>query len=200
MPITNNYTSHLSDLSPNPISTSEDDESSPKQEIAKMGESHKLINPTLGVIPSTEHYISLRDTITELSATHYHVAQSLMVPFKEELQSLLDTGIIKRSTSPITSSTFANRKKNGKLRILIDYRKLKARIMVDNHPFPWMEDILLKLRNAKIFSTLNLNPGYYQIRLAENSIPATSFVVPQGQFEFFGCPSDLQVPHIHFNE
>lgn len=115
---------------------------------------------------------------------------------KEKLQvllnNLLEDGTIRESTSPYASPIVLCRKKDGNLRLCIDYRELNKIIIKDNFPTPIIDDYLDRLREKKIYSTLDLKNGFHHnIRMAESSIKYTAFVTPMGQFEYLKMPFGL---------
>ena len=71
---------------------------------------------------------------------------------------------------------------------MVDCRKLNARTLCDNFPFPTIEDCLNELGKAQVFSTIDLRSGYYQIEVAKADRYKTSFVLPFGQYEFVRIP------------
>lgn len=73
----------------------------------------------------------------------------------------------------------------------IDYRKLNNLTIKDRFPLPRIDDQLDKLHGSKFFTTLDLTSGYYQIPVSENSKHLTSFVTPDGQYEFNKMPFGL---------
>ena len=75
--------------------------------------------------------------------------------------------------------------------MVVDYRALNDKTKKLAYPFPSLRDQFLDLKGATIFTQLDLDRGYYQIPLSLNSIPLTSFVVPDGQFEFLRLPFGL---------
>ena len=110
---------------------------------------------------------------------------------KQLLQEMLEKGIIRRSCSPYASPVVPVRKKDGTMRICIDYRQLNARTERDSFPLPRIEETLEALGGAKYFSSLDLANGYFQIAMDEKSISKTAFRVPWGLFEFLRMPQGL---------
>ncbi|GFX55841.1 retrovirus-related Pol polyprotein from transposon 297 [Trichonephila clavipes] len=94
------------------------------------------------------------------------------------------------------SQAVAVRKKDGKSRVCIDYRRLNRKLIKDNYPLPLIDYILDCLQNAKIFTTLDLKNGFFHVAVNERSRNFTSFVTHNSQYQFrrmlFGlstCPS-----------
>ena len=114
------------------------------------------------------------------------------------VQEMLDSGVIRPSTSPWASPIVLVRKKDGSIRPCVDFRPLNQLTVPDRFPIPHMDDLRDKLSSARVFTTLDLAKGYWQVPLAEDSMPLTSFVVPQGQFEFTRLPFGLRNAPSHF--
>lgn len=114
---------------------------------------------------------------------------------KQEVQKPLDELLqgdrIRPSDSPYASPIVLVRKKNGQLRMCVDYRALNKLTVRDRFPLPIIEDCLEYLSNKTYYSTLDLKDGFHQVPMHEESIPLTSFVTPMGQFEYTVMPFGL---------
>ena len=106
----------------------------------------------------------------------------------EEVKKMEEEGIIRPSKAPWASPTVLVRKKDGTVRFCIDYRKLNAITVKDAYPTPNIEDLLRMGARAKYFSSLDAISGYWQIPMAEESIPKTAFVSRKGLYEFLVMP------------
>lgn len=73
----------------------------------------------------------------------------------------------------------------------VDYRKLNKKIVRDRYPLPLIEDQLDLLQGAKVFSTIDLQNGFFHVAVEPDSRKYTSFVVPDGQYEFLRVPFGL---------
>jgi len=109
------------------------------------------------------------------------------------INDLSERGIVRESSSEYTSPIVLTRKKNGEIRMCIDYRSLNKIIVRDNYPLPLIEDQLDELRGKKYFSALDLKDGFYHVAMAPESIKYTSFITPIGQFEFTRMPFGLKI-------
>lgn len=107
------------------------------------------------------------------------------------LDDLLKKGIISMSDSPYASPIVLVRKKNGQLRMCVDYRALNKITVRDRFPLPVIEDCLEYLGNKKYYTTLDLKNGFHQVPMHEDSKPLTAFVTPMGQFEYNFMPFGL---------
>lgn len=108
------------------------------------------------------------------------------------LDELLEKGYIRDSNSEFASPIVLTEKKNGKLRLCVDYRVLNKITARDNYPMPLVEDQLAIVGNKKYFSLLDLKDGFHHVRVAEESIKYTSFVTPLGQYEWLRMPFGLR--------
>ena len=83
-------------------------------------------------------------------------------------------------------------KKDGTLRFCIDFRKLNDATVKDAHPLPRIDNTLEALKGAKIFSTLDLKSGYWQVPIKEEHKSKTAFRTSSGQlYEFNRLPFGL---------
>ena len=109
----------------------------------------------------------------------------------EIIQEQIKTGVIRESTSPWASPMVYVMKKDGSIRPCVDYRKLNDSTLKDAYPLPRIDDCLDNFGNAKFFSTLDLQSGYWQISVAEEDKPKTAFVTRSGLYEYNTMPFGL---------
>jgi hypothetical protein len=110
---------------------------------------------------------------------------------KAAIDQLLAQNVIQKSSSPWASPLVLVRKKNGKIRPCVDYRKLNIVTCKDAYPLPRIQDCLDAMAGATIFSTLDMTSGYYQVPVRTSDIPKTAFVTRQGLWEFKAMPFGL---------
>jgi len=110
---------------------------------------------------------------------------------EKELQEMLAQGIIEPCTSEWAAPIVLVKKKNGSLRLCVDYRKLNSLSNIDAYPMPRIEELIDKLGKAKFISTLDLTRGYWQLPMASNSRDKTAFTTPFGLFRFNVMPFGL---------
>ena len=110
---------------------------------------------------------------------------------EEIIASQLEAGIIRESTSPWSSPLVYVRKRDGSTRQCVDYRKLNEVTKKDAYPLPRIEDCLDCLGGAKIFSTLDLQSGYWQIEIKDADRPKTAFSTRTGHYEYVTMPFGL---------
>lgn len=104
---------------------------------------------------------------------------------------MIKNRMIRTSDSKYSSPAFVTRKSNDKLRLLLDYRALNSITLKEEYPFPGIDETLRGLYGRTIFSNIDLNQGYYQIRLNEKLIPYTAFDLQFGRYEFLRIPFGL---------
>lgn len=107
------------------------------------------------------------------------------------LQSMLDGGIVKESSSPWAAPVVLVREKDGSWRFCVDYRKLNAVTHKDSFPLPRIEETLTILKQAAWYSTLDLVSGYWQVEVDPRNKEKTAFTTPMGLFEFERMPFGL---------
>jgi len=119
-----------------------------------------------------------------ISIPPYRMASAELRELKVQLKDLLDKGFIRPSTSPWGAPVLFVRKKDGSLRMCIDYRQLNKSTIKNKYPLPRIDDLFDQLQGAKYFSKIDLRSGYHQVRVKEKDIPKTAFRTRYGHFEF----------------
>ena len=110
------------------------------------------------------------------------------IALQRQLMELKKAGIIIESTSAWAAPVVLVEKKNGELRICIDYRKLNSITKKDSFPMPRIDETLDKLHGKQFFTTLDLASGYYQIELDDDAKEKTAFVVENNLYHFTRMP------------
>lgn len=110
---------------------------------------------------------------------------------RQVLTDMEERGIIRKSTSEYASPLVMVWKKDGGLRICVDFRWLNARTLKDAHPLPHQSDCLAALGGNCFFSTMDLTSGYYNIPMHEDDKKYTAFTTPLGLHEYNRMPQGL---------
>ena len=121
----------------------------------------------------------------------YRIPYAYREEVMKELQEMEESGIIEPSRSEWASPIVVARKKDGGIRLCVDYRKLSASTPMDAYPMPRTDELLDKLGNAKYITTLDLARGYWQVPMAEKDRPKTAFITPNGLYQFRVMPFGL---------
>ncbi|EGT47562.1 hypothetical protein CAEBREN_01908 [Caenorhabditis brenneri] len=110
---------------------------------------------------------------------------------RKMIQKMLAQGVIRESHSPWASPVVLVKKKDGSVRMCIDYRKVNKVVRYNAHPLPNIEATLQSLSGKKVFTTLDLLAGYWQIPLKEQSKEITAFAIGSELFEWNVLPFGL---------
>ncbi|CAN4090602.1 unnamed protein product [Withania somnifera] len=94
---------------------------------------------------------------------------------KVRLRDLLDKGFIRSSVSPWGAPVLFVKKKDGSMRMYIDYRRLNKVTVKNKYPLPRIDDLFDRLRGAAVFSKIDLRFGYHRLRIRTEDIPKTAF-------------------------
>ncbi|XP_022157022.1 uncharacterized protein LOC111023849 [Momordica charantia] len=139
-----------------------------------------------GLPPSREvdFCIELLPGTAPISKAPYRIAPAELKKLKLQLEELLDKGFIRPSVSPWGAPVLFVKKKDGSMRLCIDYRELNKVTVKNKYPLPRTDDLFYQLQGAKVFSKINLRSGYHQLRLKEVDISKTTFRTRYGHYEF----------------
>jgi len=138
-----------------------------------------------------EFIIDLLPGTGPIAKRPYRMATDELKELKEQLWELQEKGYIRPSSSPWGSPVLFVRKKDGSLRMCIDYRSLNEVTIKNKYPLPRIDDLFDQLQGAKYFSKIDLRSGYYQLKIKPSDVPKTAFVTRYGQYEFTVMPFGL---------
>ncbi len=138
----------------------------------------------MGRTSLVKHNIILTDPVPFKEA-YRRIPPQLYQEVKDHLQEMMDLGAIRKSCSPWSSPVVLVRKKDGRLRFCIDMRKLNSKTLKDSYYLPRIEQTLDHLLGSKIFTSLDLKCGYWQVEMVEECKPYTAFTC--GPLGFYEC-------------
>ena len=157
---------------------------SQKQELTQLvHEFQKIFTDMPGSTTLIKHHIHLTSE-DPIRMKPYAVPYSVHDTLKKKIQSMLDMGIIRESTSAYASPVVIVQKKDGFNRICIDYRKLNRITVLDPEPMTLAADIFQKISKDKYFTKIDSTKGYWQVPVAEEDVYKTAFVKQDGTYEF----------------
>ena len=110
---------------------------------------------------------------------------------RAEIRKMLDLKVIRPSNSPWSTQVVVVKKKDGTHRMAIDYRGLNRVTKFDASPIPRVDDSIAALQGKRYFSLADLNSGFWQLEVDEESIPKTAFSTGDAAYEFLTMPMGL---------
>eukprot|EP00745_Piridium_sociabile_P016607 TRINITY_DN2466_c0_g1_i7.p1 TRINITY_DN2466_c0_g1~~TRINITY_DN2466_c0_g1_i7.p1 ORF type:complete len:1403 (+),score=222.61 TRINITY_DN2466_c0_g1_i7:99-4307(+) len=121
----------------------------------------------------------------------YPLPYSQRETIRQEVKAMLAMGVIEPSVSPYCSPIVLVKKRDGKIRFCVDYRRLNKVVEFDAEPMPEIDYLFAKLGEKIIFSKIDLSKGYWQIPVTEEDRPKTAFSTPDGHFQWRVMPFGL---------
>ena len=131
-----------------------------------------------------EFAIDVVQGATPASITSYQMASMELKELKLQLQELLEKGFIRLSVSPWGAPVLFVKKKDGTLRLCVDYKKLNKMTMKNKYLLPRIDDLFNQLKGASVFSKIDLRSGYHQFRIKDADVHKTAFRTLCGHYEF----------------
>lgn len=156
-----------------------------KEQVRQMLREEALNDEDVGCVPDLQMEIKLTDNVPV-----QRMPRPLYKEVKEYLCDLIHRGWIEKSKSNYTSPMVCVRKKDGGLRLCIDYRQLNQKTIQDRQPLP-KKDVLDSLGGNSWFSVMDQGKAYHQGFMAEESKPLTAFVKPWGLYQWNRIPFGL---------
>jgi hypothetical protein len=131
-----------------------------------------------------EFAIDLIPGTVPIAKRPYRMAASELAELKKQLEEMQHIKFIRPSSSPWGAPVLFVKKKDGTMRMCVDYRALNEVTIKNKYPLPRIDDLFDQLKGVKYFSKIDLRSGYRQLKIKESDIPKTAFVTRYGQFEF----------------
>ncbi|KAL4013262.1 hypothetical protein IC575_025424 [Cucumis melo] len=179
-----------------PLKSSENSGETVPKEIMRVLEKYRDVMPdslpkSLPPRRMIDHEIELVPGAKPPVKNAYRMAPPELAELRKQLDELLNAGFIRPAKAPYGAPVLFQRKKDGSLRLCIDYRALNKLTSRNKYPLSIITDLFDRLHGVKYFSKLDLRSGYYQVRIAEGDEPKTTCVTRYGAFEFLVMPFGL---------
>ncbi|KAL0561143.1 hypothetical protein IC582_001563 [Cucumis melo] len=179
-----------------PLNSSENSGETVPKEIMRVLEKYRDVMPdslpkSLPPRRMIDHEIELVSGAKPATKNAYRMAPPEFAELWKQLDELLNAGFIRPAKAPYGAPVLFQKKKDGSLRLCIDYRVLNKLTVRNKYPLSIITDLFDRLHGAKYFSKLDLRSGYYQVRITEGDEPKTTYVTRYGAFEFLVMPFGL---------
>jgi hypothetical protein len=166
-----------------------------KELVLKLLRKYRTVLESKGDCPpaascGVQHHIDTGDHAPILQKRRRH-AQSEQIVIDANVKKMLDSGVIEEGDGAWGFPVVLVRKKDGEVRFCIDYRALNQVTRRDVYPLPRIDETLEALSGAKLFTTLDLKAGYWQVEMAEEDKDKTAFTTRQGLYRFVRMPFGL---------
>ncbi|UYV74356.1 K02A2.6-like [Cordylochernes scorpioides] len=158
-----------------------------KQVLERYGD---LFSSKLGRTNLAKHRIDTEDA-KPIKHKPYRVSAKERDIIKEQIDEMLTEGIIRPSSSPWSFPVILVKKRDGKYRFCVDYRKLNNVTVKDVYPIPRIDEVMDTLQGSTHFSAIDLRSGYWQVEVEERDKEKTAFTTAHGLYEFNVMPFGL---------
>ena len=138
-----------------------------------------------------DHVIPLKEGFTPPFGPLYSLSHNELKALREWLDDNLSKGFIRASSSPAGAPILFVKKKDGSLRLCVDYRGINEGTIKNRYPLPLIKETLNQLSRARIYTTLDIRGAYNLVRMAEGDEWKTAFRTRYGLFESLVMPFGL---------
>ena len=135
--------------------------------------------------------IELASGTEPISRAPYKMAPAELKELKVQMEEMVNKGFVRSSMSPWGAPVLFVKKKDGSMRLCIDYRELNKVTIRNQYPLPRIDDLFDQLQGAKVFFKIDLRSGYHQLRVPDEDVSKTAFRTRYGHFEFLVIPFEL---------
>lgn len=162
----------------------------PVSDIPLVREFPEVFEEVSGLPPEreVEFSIDLVPGTGPISIAPYRMSPVELGKLKEHLEELLEKQFIRSSMSPWGAPVLLVKKKDGTMRLCVDYRQLNKVTIKNRYPLPRIDDLIDQLVGACVFSKIDLRSGYHQIRVKSEDIPKIAFRTRYGHYEYLVMP------------
>ena len=126
----------------------------------------------------------MTDDALPVKSRYYRIPVAWEGEVSNQIQEMLDNGIIRPSSSPWNSPIILVKKKDGTMRFVCDFRGLNDVTKKDTYPLPHIRDVIDKMHGSKYWTTLDAASAYWSMPLREEDKEKTAFSAPRGKYEF----------------
>ncbi|XP_047335495.1 uncharacterized protein LOC124939022 [Impatiens glandulifera] len=179
-----------------------EDENDSKVEVEVPKEVQELLEEFKDTMPNelprklppkrdVDHKIELVTDALPPSRTPYRIEPPKLKELQKQLKGLIDAGMIQPSKSPYGAPVLFQKKRDGSLRMCVDYRVLNKLTVRNKYSIPIVGELFDQLGRAKWFSKINLRSGYWKVRIAKGDETKTTMVTRYGSYEFLVMPFGL---------
>jgi hypothetical protein len=138
-----------------------------------------------------DHRIDLTQSSPPTLRPVYRMSPAELDELKKQLDDLLAAGFIQPSKSPFGAPILFVKKKDGSIRMCMDYRDLNRITVKNRYPLPRVDELFDRLKGARHFSKIDLRSGYHQVRIHPDDVHKTAFRSRYGHYEFLVLPFGL---------
>lgn len=147
----------------------------------------------LGCSPG-QHHIQIDPIVTPIVHAPRRIPVTLRDKIVEELQLMEKLGVIARQTEPTEwVNSMVTVVKPNKIRICMDPKDLNEAIKKKHYPLLTVEEVVVRMPNAKFFSVLDANQGFWQKKLDDDSSKLCTFNTPIGRYRFLSLPFGISL-------
>ncbi|MBE6133033.1 MAG: hypothetical protein E7180_06615 [Erysipelotrichaceae bacterium] len=147
------------------------------------------------ILPPHREYdceIKLKDNSNLFYGPIYPLTEAERDELKKYIKENLDKGFIRKSKSPAGAPVLFVKKKDGSLRLVVDYRKLNEITIRNSYPLPLISELIDRVKGAKYFTKLDLKSAYNLVRIKEGDEFKTAFRTRYGHYEYLVMPFGLK--------
>jgi hypothetical protein len=138
-----------------------------------------------------KHHIHLKQEAVPVKQPLRRIPFGYREEVRNDLKTMLNDGVIEKSSSEWASPLVLVRKPSGDLRICVDYRKLNEVTAVPSYPLPNITETLDRLAGASFFTSIDVTSGYYQVEIADEDKDKKAFASPYGLYQYCRMPFGL---------
>nr|CAD1838542.1 unnamed protein product [Ananas comosus var. bracteatus] len=131
-----------------------------------------------------EFVVDLVPGTTLISKAPYRMAPAELKELRAQLQDLFDKGFIRPSVSPWGTLVLFVKKKDGSLRLCVDYHELNKVTIKNKYPLPRIDNLFDQLQGSSVYSKIDLQSGYHQLKIKPEDVSKMAFRIQYGHYEF----------------